>query len=89
MIEPAVASLRSNQMIIYPALFQAAQNDALLKNYLAAVEETESTREFKRWACFDVCAALTTQGIAFKDLTPGAFLHYAIETREAQNPFYR
>ena len=33
-------------------------------------------------ALFDVAVALTTQGIALADLTPGAFLHYVWQSRD-------
>lgn len=87
-IQPALEAFRSNLFKDYPAAFLTAQNDPQLNRYVTAVEHADTTRHFKRWARFDVCCALTTQGITFTDLTPEAFLHYAIATREAAMSAY-
>ena len=84
-IEPAVSFLPVKPDDHLPRAVSSCQERPTSRQLLAAVDATASTREFKRWACFDVCAALTTQGIGFAELTPAAFLHYATETREAQN----
>lgn len=87
-IQPTLEAFRSNQFKDYPAAFLAAQNDPELNHYVTAVENADTTRHFKRWARFDVCCALTIQGITFADLTPESFLHYAIATREAAMAAY-
>jgi hypothetical protein len=45
------------------------------------VEAQDTSPHYKRCARFDIAGALTSQGIAFADLTAEAFLHYATETR--------
>jgi site-specific recombinase XerD len=83
-IQPTLASFRSNKFLEYPAAFRVAQADARLDGLFDAVEALDTSRLFKRLAVFDVCCALTTQGIAYTELTPEAFLHYSIGTREGR-----
>ncbi|MGF6887783.1 hypothetical protein ABIA39_006112 [Nocardia sp. GAS34] len=87
-VQPTLEAFRSNIFKEYPAAFRGAQHDPDLDRYFVAVAAADTTRHFKRWALFDVCCALTTQGIAFADLTPEAFLHYARTTREAAMAAY-
>ncbi|MEY9965937.1 site-specific recombinase XerD [Streptacidiphilus sp. MAP12-16] len=82
-IQPTLEAFRSNQFTEYPKAFHTAQQDPALEAFFTAVEATGTSRHWKRRAVFDVCTALTTQGIAFADLTPEAFLHYARTTRDA------
>ena len=80
-VRPTLSALRINRFTIYPDYLVAAEDDAALDRYVAAVESTDIKDDFKRWAVFDVCVAMTVQGIPFAELTPEAFLHYAMETR--------
>ncbi len=82
-IRPSLEAFRSNRFTDYPAAFRVAQADPRLDAFFAAVESSGKVRHWQRRATFDVCCALTVQGIAFADLTPEAFLHHARVTREA------
>ena len=81
-VQPTLPAFRANRFLKYAPEFIAAENDPALDTYVAAVNTATSTAMFKQCAIFDVCTALTTQGIPFADLTPEAFLHYAQATRE-------
>ncbi|MET3948688.1 integrase [Arthrobacter sp. UYCu512] len=81
-IRPSLAAFRVNSFVRYHEHFEVAQNDPDLERFLALVDGHEASAHFKRCARFDVAAALTTQGIAFADLSAEALLHYAIATRE-------
>jgi hypothetical protein len=60
----------------------ASQADPDLERFTTLVTaQSEVSEHFRRLALYDVAVALATQGIAYRDLTPEAFLHYAIETR--------
>lgn len=80
-IAPTLLALRSNRFVSYEEVFRAAQDDPQLDAFFRAMANVSVSGRYKQHALFDVCAALTTQRIAFPDLTPGAFLHYAHETR--------
>ncbi|MBF6102380.1 tyrosine-type recombinase/integrase [Nocardia cyriacigeorgica] len=81
-IRPSVAAFRSNRLANYSPRFRLAQRDPGLDRYFAMVEgRADIPRAHRTQALFDVCCALTTQGIAFADLTPSAFLHYSAECR--------
>ena len=82
-VRPTLSALRINQLTIYPQYVVPAEDDGGLNRYAAAVDAAAAmSDQFKRWAKFDVCAAMTIQGVPFADLTPASFLHYAFETRE-------
>jgi site-specific recombinase XerD len=87
-IQPSLAAFRSNKFLEYPAAFRVTQADDRLDSFFQAVETQHTSRLFKRLAVFDVCCALTTQGIAYADLTPEAFLHYSIDTRQGRFGVY-
>lgn len=80
---PSLEAFRSNKFMMYPETFRAAQADGRLDAFFEAVAATDAPRHWQRRATFDVCCSLTTQGIAFADLTPEAFLHYARATRDS------
>ncbi|MDV8009315.1 hypothetical protein [Rhodococcus sp. IEGM 1318] len=77
-VQPGLAVFRSNRFTRYSAHFIAAESDPSLDAYVRAVNSTSVSDVFQRWAIFDVCVALTTQGIPFADLTHEAFMHYAV-----------
>lgn len=81
-VRPTLAALRINQLTIYPQYVVPAENDEGLNRFVAAVNAATLSDHFKRWALFDVCAAMTVHGVPFADLTPESFLHYAFETRQ-------
>ncbi len=80
-VRPTLSAFRINRFTIYPDYLATAENDPALDRYLKAVASAEIKDDFKRWAAFDVCSAMTIQGIPFAELTPEAFLHYAVQTR--------
>jgi site-specific recombinase XerD len=82
-LKPSLEAFRSNKFMTYPETFRPAQADEPLDAFFEAVAATGAPPHWQRRATFDVCCALTTQGIAFADLTPEAFLHYARATRDA------
>lgn len=81
-IRPSLPAMRSNKFLTYAKTFRTAQDDPLLDVFFKQVATSEASRIYQSRALFDVCCALTTQGIALVDLTPEAFLFYAKECRE-------
>ncbi|WP_219589317.1 tyrosine-type recombinase/integrase [Gordonia terrae] len=81
-IRPTLPALRANKLLRYSHELTQAESDAALDRFVTAVHESDASDKFKRFAVFDVCAALTYQGIPFADLTPEAFMAYAVHTRE-------
>ncbi|MFC9982871.1 hypothetical protein [Gordonia sp. NPDC127522] len=81
-IRPTLQAFRANKLMRYSHEFAQAESDPELERFIAAVNETDASDKFKRWAAFDVCTALTYQGIPIADLTPEAFMDYAVRTRE-------
>ncbi|WP_406732184.1 hypothetical protein [Streptomyces sp. NBC_01794] len=82
-LQPSLEAFRSNMFQDYPKAFLPAQQDPTLEGFFSAVESLDVARHWKRRAVFDVTTALTTQGIAYADLTPEAFLHYSRTTRDS------
>lgn len=82
-VQPTLEAFRSNQFPHYPAAFRTAQHDPDLEAYFTAVDRQDVAPHWKRRAGYDVAATLTIHGIAFADLTPAVFLHYARATRDA------
>jgi hypothetical protein len=82
-VQPTLEAFRSNQFAGIAEAFRVAQADAVLDRFFAAVDAASTSRHYRRRATFDVSCALSTQGIAFTDLTAEAFLHYARATRDA------
>ncbi|WP_198165593.1 site-specific integrase [Nocardia fusca] len=81
-VQPSVVGFRSNRFGDYAESFRLAQQDRLLERFFAEVDaRTQVPLRHRRHALFDICCALTTQGIAMADLTPAALLHYAVENR--------
>lgn len=56
-------------------------DDAGLDEFFDRAAQAEGPVVYRRRAVFDVCCVLTTQGIAFDDLTAEAFFHYARQCR--------
>lgn len=83
-IQPSLTAFRNNHFVRYHEHFEAAQNDPVLERYIAAVNQLDTSKHYKRCARLDVAGTLTTQGITFADLTAEALLHYATETRRCQ-----
>ncbi len=81
-LRPSLPAMRSNKFLAYAKTFRIAQDDPLLDRFFKQAEAAEVSRLYRNRALFDVCCALTTQGIVLDDLTPEAFLHYAKECRQ-------
>ncbi|CAN5283934.1 site-specific integrase [soil metagenome] len=82
-IRPTLTTFRVNKFVNYTTQFIEAEHDPLLDAFVSAVRASPLSEVYRRWAVFDICAALTTQGIPFTDLTPEAFMHYAVQTRQS------
>lgn len=81
-VRPSVAAFKRNKFLNFAHYFLVAESDADLARFVAAVGESELAGHFTRAAIYDVCAALTTQGIPFADLTASALMHFASEVRQ-------
>lgn len=81
-IRPSLPAMRSNRFLAYANTFRIAQADPLLDAYFKRADDSPADRIYRSRAQFDVCCALTTQGIGMADLTPEAFLYYAKECRD-------
>ncbi|MDJ0363098.1 hypothetical protein, partial [Rhodococcus sp. H29-C3] len=82
-IQPTLAAFKVNKLMKFTDQFVIAEADHQLDSYIAAVRVSDSTETFKVRAVIEVCTALTVQGIPFADLTPEAFLHHAMVTRQS------
>ena len=80
-IRPTLQAFRVNKLMRYSHEFAQAEGDPELQRFITTVDESDASDKFKRWAIFDVCTALTYQGIPIADLTPEAFMDYAVRTR--------
>jgi hypothetical protein len=80
-IKVSISGFRGNKFNQYPHASQPAQRDPLLDEFFEATARSRASQKHQYRALFDVCCALTTQGIALADLTPEALLFYADECR--------
>ncbi|WP_280393621.1 tyrosine-type recombinase/integrase [Nocardia brasiliensis] len=81
-IQPSLLGFRNYQFGQYAASFRAAARDGQLDRYFNEVEaRADVPHRHRIHALFDVCCALTTQGIGLADLTPSALLHHGCESR--------
>jgi len=83
-IRPSLAAFRGNHFVRYHEHFEPAQADPQLDQFVRLVQAQDTSPHYQRCARFDIAGALTSQGIAFADLTAEAFLHYATETRRSR-----
>jgi hypothetical protein len=60
-VRPTLVALRINQLPIYPQYVVPAEHDDGLNRFAAAVSAVTLSDHFKRWALFDVCAAMTSK----------------------------
>lgn len=81
LIKPSLLVFRQHQFNQYPEIFRQIQGDPKLDAYFEAVDRARVGRIYRYHAKFDVCCALTTQGIGFEELTPEALLHYVVQCR--------
>ena len=82
-ITPSLETFRANKFNQYPYAFREVQGDPLLDAFFDATSRARASQRHQYRALADVCAALTTQGIALADLTPEALLFYADQCRRA------
>jgi hypothetical protein len=80
-IQPSLMAFRRNKFRDLPSPFVVAQQDPLLDKYVEYVDGHEASWIHRSRALFDVCRLLTVQGVCLADVTPGALLHYAHDTR--------
>jgi len=81
-IRPSLRAFRSTRFLGYGQRFLTAQHDPALDEFWRRVQESRVHPLHHVTGLFDVAAALTTEGIAFTDITPEAFLHYVWESRD-------
>lgn len=80
-LRPSLVAFRSNKFNQYPIAFEVVQGNPILTKFFEQVSQSQAAERHRYRALYDVCAALTTQGIAMVDLTPSALLHYAVDSR--------
>ncbi|MGW0248358.1 tyrosine-type recombinase/integrase, partial [Nocardia goodfellowii] len=80
-IVPSLAGFRANKFKDYSLNFRASQRDPLLEQFFEEAARSRAGEKAQWRAAFDVCCALTTQGIALADLTPEGLLFYAEQCR--------
>ncbi|MFD4524231.1 tyrosine-type recombinase/integrase [Streptomyces sp. NPDC058470] len=81
-IQPSLSGFRANRFGDYAEPFRELQRDSKLDDFFAAVDSQPEMSPLNRLRVkFDVTCALTTQGIALRDLTPSALLHYSLENK--------
>jgi hypothetical protein len=73
-IRPSVSGFRGNKFNQFPYAFQQSQGDPLLDKFFEATARSRASQKHQYRPLFDVCCALTTQGIMLADLTPQALL---------------
>ncbi|WP_309115999.1 site-specific integrase [Saccharothrix sp.] len=83
-IQPTLLALRTNSFTDYASFFIAAQADPLLDKFAELAAAHDMSWQHRREAVFDVCCALTVQGVALTDLTPAALIHHGHETRKVK-----
>ena len=81
-IKPSLLAFRQHKFFQYADLFRTVQDDPKLDAYFDAVDTAQYGRKHRDRAKFDVCCALTTQGIRFDELSPEAVLYYSVECRK-------
>lgn len=80
-IQPSVAAYRSNRILDYPDTFRIAQADPALDDLFTTAGRLIEGDAVRHEALTDIAVALTTQGVALADLTPGRFLAYVLASR--------
>jgi len=80
-VRPSLIALFATPLIGYCEVFQAAQKDPLLDEFIDYVDTSAETDHDRLEARTDIPAALTAFGISMDALTPEALLHYAQEYR--------
>lgn len=83
-VQPTLLALRVNSFTDYSSFFITAQADPLLDKFAEHADAHDMSWQHRREAVFDVCCALTVQGIGLADLTPAALIHHGHETRRAK-----
>ena len=83
-IQPSHLAFRVNPFQNYPEFFVRAQHDPLLDKFIEHAGSLDAPWRTRREAVYDLCCLLTVQGIALSDVTPGALLHHAHETRRVR-----
>jgi site-specific recombinase XerC len=79
-VQPSLPALRSNRIFALAQTFRIAEADPRLDRYFDEVARCGRSATVQAHALFDLACVLVTQGIALRDLTPEALLHYSIES---------
>jgi hypothetical protein len=83
-IRPSSLALRLSSFQNYSEFFAQAQHDPLLDKFIEHASSFDAPWPARRDAAHELCCLLTVQGIALSDVTPGALLHHAHETRRTK-----
>ncbi|MFF7022248.1 tyrosine-type recombinase/integrase [Streptomyces klenkii] len=81
LVRPTLLGFRCNRFFHYAPWFRSVAKDPWLEEFCARADQLPMSQARRGKTKFDVCCALTIFGIDLEDLTPEAFLHYAIESR--------
>jgi site-specific recombinase XerD len=83
-MQPSNLAFRVNSFQNYAEFFVHAQRDALLDKFIGHAGAFDATWTARRDAITELCSLLTIQGVSLADVTPGALLHHAHETRRVR-----
>ncbi|MZD56565.1 tyrosine-type recombinase/integrase [Streptomyces sp. SID5606] len=81
LVRPTLLGFRCNRFFHYAPWFRGVAQDPWLEEFCDRADQLPMAQARRSKAKFDVCCALTVFGIDLKDLTPEAFMHYAVESR--------
>jgi site-specific recombinase XerD len=83
-IQPSNLAFRVNAFQNYPEFFIQAQRDPLLDTFSGHAGSLDAPWRAQRDAITELCCLLTVQGLSLADVTPGALLHHAHDTRRVR-----
>jgi site-specific recombinase XerD len=83
-LQPFNLAFRVNAFQGYSEFFVQAQRDPLLDKFAEHARSLGTSWRARHDAVSELCSLLTIQGVAIADVTPGALLHHAHETRSVR-----
>ena len=83
-LQPSNLAFRVNAFQGYSGFFVQAQRDPLLDKFAEHARSLGTSWRARHDAVSELCSLLTIQGVAIADVTPGALLHHAHETRSVR-----
>lgn len=88
-LQPSLAALRRYELPLMPEIFLRLQNDPGIQACLDGISESHYDGMHQGHARYDLAAALITQKIPLRDLTPQALMFYAHEWRRICSVNYK